>query len=232
MILSAEYSNLLLQLGSALLAGSLIGLERSFHGRPAGFRTHALVCIASALLMMVTTHQWQWLGSVPMDTIRTDPTRMAQGIMTGIGFLGAGVIFMEGLTVRGLTTAASIWITASLGILYGIGFYAAAVPGTIVALLVLALFRWIETRIPTQVHMKGSLCFATGSVPDETELREWLNKQGFLVANMNYLLREGAGIFEYRMVIRTNSSRKVRNLATALRDRKDMVGFSLHSVGN
>ncbi|MDH2702872.1 MgtC/SapB family protein, partial [Enterobacter bugandensis] len=69
---------ILLYLGAAWLAGSLIGLERSFHGRPAGFRTHALVCAASALLMLVTTHQWEWLdASVPESTIRTDPTRMA-----------------------------------------------------------------------------------------------------------------------------------------------------------
>src|SRR3989475_10194925 len=87
----------------ALTIGALIGFERTFHGRPAGFRTHALVCVASALLMLVTDYQNQWLTIVPLDAIRTDPTRMAQGIMTGIGFLGAGVVFTEGLTVRGLT---------------------------------------------------------------------------------------------------------------------------------
>ena len=113
-----------IRLGAALTAGSLIGLERSIHGRPAGFRTHALVCLASALLMLVTAYQWEWLGvtAANEESFRTDPTRMAQGIMTGIGFLGAGVIFKEGLTVRGLTTAASIWITSALGILYGVGF--------------------------------------------------------------------------------------------------------------
>jgi MgtC family protein len=97
----------------ALVIGAAIGFERTFHGRPAGFRTHALVCVASALLMIVTVYQGQWMTFVEHDAIRTDPTRMAQGIMTGIGFLGAGVIFKEGLTVRGLTTAASIWITSA-----------------------------------------------------------------------------------------------------------------------
>src|SRR5512146_147895 len=118
-------------LGAAWAAGGLIGLERSFHGRPAGFRTHALVCLASALLMLVTRYQGLWLTDVPMETVRTDPTRMAQGIMTGIGFLGAGVIFKEGLSVRGLTTAASIWITAAIGILIGIGFYLPAAVSTL-----------------------------------------------------------------------------------------------------
>src|SRR5713101_1641272 len=103
----------------ALVIGAMIGFERTFHGRPAGFRTHSLVCIASAILMIVTVYQNQWMTFVEHDAIRTDPTRMAQGIMTGIGFLGAGVIFKEGLTVRGLTTAASIWVTAAIGILLG-----------------------------------------------------------------------------------------------------------------
>jgi putative Mg2+ transporter-C (MgtC) family protein len=97
----------LMRIAVALVVGGLIGFERTFHGRPAGFRTHSLVCLASALLMLVTVYQSDWMTAVPLDAIRTDPTRMAQGIMTGIGFLGAGVIFKEGLTVRGLTTAAS-----------------------------------------------------------------------------------------------------------------------------
>src|SRR5229473_689600 len=124
---------------AALLIGGLIGFERTFHGRPAGFRTHALVSVASALLMLVTVYQADWMTAAPLDTIRTDPTRMAQGIMTGIGFLGAGVIFKEGLTVRGLTTAASIWVTAAIGILVGVGFYLPVIVGTIATLIVLGV---------------------------------------------------------------------------------------------
>src|SRR4029434_7151511 len=122
----------------ALVVGALIGFERTFHGRPAGFRTHSLVCLASSLLMLVTVYQNEWMTVVPLDAIRPDPTRMAQGIMTGIGFLGAGVIFKEGLTVRGLTTAASIWTTAAIGILLGIGFYFAATLGAAATLAILA----------------------------------------------------------------------------------------------
>src|SRR3954470_24914114 len=129
------------RVSGALIIGALIGIERTFHGRPAGFRTHSLVCIGSAILMIVTVYQNQWMTLVDHDAIRTDPTRMAQGIMTGIGFLGAGVIFKEGLTVRGLTTAASIWVTAAIGILVGIGFWFAAMVGAIATLMVLAFFR-------------------------------------------------------------------------------------------
>ena len=115
-------TQMVFRLLAALLAGALIGYERSYHGRPAGFRTHALVCTASSLLMLVTVYEAHWVRAAA-DPVRLDPTRMAQGIMTGIGFLGAGVIMKEGLSVRGLTTAASIWITAAIGILAGIGFY-------------------------------------------------------------------------------------------------------------
>src|ERR687886_803303 len=144
----------------ALLIGGLIGFERTFHGRPAGFRTHALVSVASALLMLVTVYQADWMTAAPLDTIRTDPTRMAQGIMTGIGFLGAGVIFKEGLTVRGLTTAASIWVTAAIGILVGIGFWLAAVVGAAATLTVLSLFRVVEARLPSEFYAHHMLRFA------------------------------------------------------------------------
>src|ERR671927_908062 len=143
----------------ALLVGGLIGFERTFHGRPAGFRTHALVCVASSLLMLVTVYQSAWMTAVPLDAIRTDPTRMAQGIMTGIGFLGAGVIFKEGLTVRGLTTAASIWVTAAIGILVGVGFYLPATVGTAATILVLGLFRAIEARMPSEFYAHHTIRF-------------------------------------------------------------------------
>src|ERR1041385_8615149 len=140
MTLVAEpYLTIVTHLLVALVAGALIGYERSFQGRPAGVRTHALVCMASSLLMLLTVFQSSWfLASA--EVVRIDPTRMAQGIMTGIGFLGAGVIVKEGLTVRGLTTAASIWTTAAIGILTGIGFYFAAGIGTVATLGTLSVF--------------------------------------------------------------------------------------------
>src|SRR6476660_10579945 len=104
------------RVAGALVIGALIGFERTFHGRPAGFRTHSLGCIASAILMIVTVYQNQWMTFVEHDAIRTDPSRLAQGIMTGIGFLGGRRIFKKKMTVRGLTSAASIWVTAAIGI--------------------------------------------------------------------------------------------------------------------
>jgi len=224
--------NILVHLGTAWLAGSLIGLERSFHARPAGFRTHALVCLASALLMLVTTYQAKWTGTMPLDSVTTDPTRMAQGIMTGIGFLGAGVIFKEGLTVRGLTTAASIWMTAALGILFGVGFFFPAVLGTVATLGTLALFRWLERFIPTEFYAHLALRFPGAKTPSEAEVRGLLAGHGFSIANMSYRQDEGGKHFEYRMVIKSSRRANATRLAEALRTRKDVMEFRISPSGD
>jgi putative Mg2+ transporter-C (MgtC) family protein len=210
-------------------------LERSYHGRPAGFRTHALVCLASALLMLVTVYQLEWMSgavSTHEETIRTDPTRMAQGIMTGIGFLGAGVIFEEGLTVRGLTTAASIWITAAPGILYGIGFYYPAIVGTLAAIGVLGAFRWIETRIPSHHFSHILLRFPKAKVMPEGELRKLIADHGFTISHMSYRQNDMGEVFEYRMVIGSTAEDSVRKLASALRKMRNILEFRISPTGD
>lgn len=91
----ADIGPILISMFVAIILGGIIGLERSYHGHPAGFRTHTLVCLASSLLMLVMVYAKQWFVGEIIETVRIDPTRMAQGVMTGIGFLGAGVIVME-----------------------------------------------------------------------------------------------------------------------------------------
>ncbi len=231
--MSPESWTMLTHLGIAWLAGSLIGLERTFHGRPAGFRTHALVCVSSALLMMVTMYQWQWLGTeVPEATIRTDPTRMAQGIMTGIGFLGAGVIFKEGLTVRGLTTAASIWITSALGILYGIGFLFPAVLATVVTLLTLSLFRVVEGRMPSRIFARCILRFDSRAVMAEAQIHDLMASHRFRVESLSYRTRDEGRQFEYRMVLRTHDRKYIPPLAADLRDDARLLEFQLSPTGD
>jgi putative Mg2+ transporter-C (MgtC) family protein len=220
------------RVAGALFVGALIGFERTFHGRPAGFRTHSLVCIASAILMIVTVYQNQWMTLVGHDAIRTDPTRMAQGIMTGIGFLGAGVIFKEGLTVRGLTTAASIWVTSAIGILVGIGFWFAAAVGTIATLTVLALFRIVEARLPSEFYAHHMLRFARDDVMDEEAVRKMIGKHGFSVANLSFRLAEGGKQFEYRMTIKSRDRKAAEALSTHLRSLPAVVEFRIAPTGD
>src|SRR4029453_11050123 len=217
---------------AALLIGGLIGFERTFHGRPAGFRTHALVSVASALLMLVTVYQADWMTAAPFDTIRTDSTRMAQGIMTGIGFLAAGLIFKEGLTVRGLTTAASIWITAAIGILVGVGFYFAALLGAAAPLAVLAMFRWIEQRLPSEYYAHHMLRFDRDKVMAEENLRKLVGKHGFSIANLSSRLTEGGKLFEYRMVIRSRDRKSAETLSQHLRDLPEVIEFRISPTGD
>lgn len=212
--------------------GALIGFERTFHGRPAGIRTHALVCITSALLMLVTVFQQKWMTEMSPEAIRTDPQRMAQGIMTGIGFLGAGVIFKEGLTVRGLTTAASIWVTSALGILVGIGFYFAAILGSVTTLAILAVLRAFEQKLPSEYYAHHILRFDREAVLDEAELRKLVGNQGFDVANLSYRLTDGGKIFEYRMMIRSRDRAATERLATTLRGLPQVVEFRIAPTGD
>ncbi|MCB5190200.1 MgtC/SapB family protein [Methylobacillus arboreus] len=211
-----DYLLITIHLVSAITAGGIIGLERSFHGRPAGFRTHTLVCLSSSLLMLLTLYQWQLLPGVPEDTIKADPSRMAQGIMTGIGFLGAGVIFKEGFTVRGLTTAASIWITAAIGIMFGIGFYFPAVLATLMTLGTLSLFRWIEVRLPSHYYAHYQISFDRYNPMPESELRQFITDKGFTIANMSYAISHDGKLLEYSMILRTSDQNDISTLAQAL----------------
>jgi putative Mg2+ transporter-C (MgtC) family protein len=157
---------------------------------------------------------------------------MAQGIMTGIGFLGAGVIVREGLSVRGLTTAASIWVTAAIGILAGIGFYFPAAVATALVLGVLALFRWIEVWMPTQFYAHFQVRFARDMVMPEEELRELVRRSAFSIANLSYRLEDNGRYFEYRMVIRSNDQRDATKLAQTLEQTSSVVEFRIAPTGD
>jgi putative Mg2+ transporter-C (MgtC) family protein len=214
--MAQEYFEISFRLVAALFAGGLIGLERSHRGRPAGFRTHALVCLASGLLMLVTVYETHWFPQTPNARVIVDPTRMAQGIMTGIGFVGAGAIIKEGFSVRGLTTAASIWITAAIGILTGIGFYFAAAIGTVLALGTLSLFRWVEARLPTESYASFVVRFKRDAAVSEADLRQLVSDQGFSLYNMSYRLHGRIDVLEYRTVIRTMQPANLAKLAGTL----------------
>src|SRR4051812_30353920 len=117
--MDSAYVQIATRLLAALLAGGMIGLERSHRGRQAGFREHTLVCVATCQLMLIGVYDWHG-GAIVAQAYDVSASRVIQGIMSGIGFLGAGGIIKEGFSVRGLTTAASIWMTASIGVLIGV----------------------------------------------------------------------------------------------------------------
>jgi putative Mg2+ transporter-C (MgtC) family protein len=227
---NADDYEIAVRLLAALAAGALIGYERSYHGRPAGFRTHALVCTASSLLMLVTVYEAHWMRATT-GLVQVDPTRMAQGIMTGIGFLGAGVIIKEGLSVRGLTTAASIWITAAIGILAGIGFYFPLIVSVILTLGILAFFRWIEARMPSQAYYHFDVRFARSAGMTERQVRELVESHGFSIANFSYRL-EAEGRVRHSMVIRSADRSGAGRLSVSLEGMESVLEFRIAPTGD
>ena len=137
------YQDIAIRLVLAVLLSSLIGLEREIKQHGAGLRTHILVCLGSTLIMLTSLYVFD----IYKDIVSLDPARIASGIITGIGFLCAGTIIRYGGTVKGLTTAASLWVTAAVGMAVGCGFYEAAVVTTIIVFVVLALFSEVAKKI-------------------------------------------------------------------------------------
>jgi putative Mg2+ transporter-C (MgtC) family protein len=138
---------LLLRIGLAALLGGAIGLERELRDREAGLRTHLLVAVGAALFTMVSAYAWTDWHFSNREGIVFDPTRIAAQIVTGIGFLGAGAIIRQGLSVRGLTTAATLWVVAAIGMASGVGYYEAAVATTALVLLCLWPLRIVAFRL-------------------------------------------------------------------------------------
>ncbi len=144
MLLEITDTNITIRLFLSLLLGGLIGLERESHKRPAGFRTHILVCLGSTLVMLISLYGFSEFTR--WTNFSRDPARLAAQVVSGIGFLGAGTILREGTSVKGLTTAASLWTVAAIGLAVGAGFYFAAVFTTALVLLTLLVLDKIEHR--------------------------------------------------------------------------------------
>lgn len=135
-----------LQILLAALLGALIGFEREYRRKAAGLRTYTLVAVGSALFTLLSVYGFENVSG----GFAVDPSRIAANIVVGIGFLGAGLIFLTGNEVRGLTTAAGVWIVAALGMAVALELYNLAIFTALVTLAVLILFRFIERLIPRE----------------------------------------------------------------------------------
>lgn len=214
----------------AMAAGSAIGFEREFRGRAAGFRTHILVCMASCLLMLAAARQTEWSYIVlPGANVVSDPTRMAHGILTGIGFLCGGVIFREGFSIHGLTSAASLWMTSAIGVLFGVELYALAVTGVVATLTVLALFRVFEQRITRQIGVDMTFRYGRADAMHEDEIRELLGEFGFKLKRVGWAVNRDQQTHHLKVVgkaplrteelaARLNKTRAIAEFVIAPRD--------------
>jgi len=172
----------------ALVLGGLIGLERQSHGRPAGLRTNILVCLGSAAIIVAFQKLFEDSALSAESVIRMDPARAAAGVITGIGFLGAGTIVKSDTFIRGLTTAASIWVVAAVGIILGLGEYDIAL--VLTALVLLTLIALHHVRIPSDRYGRLLLEGHGPEVPDG--LDEVLAAAGMTIKRSGYgVVRDG-----------------------------------------
>jgi len=214
-------------IGTAALAGGLIGLEREWRGHPAGLRTHLLVCLASTLLMLAAVNQLAWSQTFPAEVVRIDPVRMAHGILTGVGFLCGGVIFRQGLSVHGLTTAASLWITSALGVLFGVGFYGLAAAGTAIVLLALVALRWVDERLPRDRVTEITVGYVRTETPAAESFRQLLAELGLKPGKLGHRLCDDGRVVEVMVRMRLRGGVRGRDIAERLLADPRVVRFEV-----
>jgi len=178
-----SWDELLLRLSLAAVLGGMIGFERELREREAGLRTHLLVALGSALFTIVGAYGFHEFLDSGQSVVRADPTRIAAQIVTGIGFLGAGAIIRQGLSVRGLTTAATLWVVAAVGLAAGAGYYSAAVITTAVVLIALWPLRVMAYRILRRFRVEdGRLVVELPSGTPPGELIDEVERVGARIA--------------------------------------------------
>lgn len=181
----------------ACILGGLIGLERESLNRPAGLRTYTLVCVGSALAMIISLDMYfQYY-----QTVNADPGRIAAQVISGIGFLGAGTIMREGVTVRGLTTAAGLWAVACIGLAVGAGLYIPAVVSTVIILFILIYFVRFEQKFTGMREYKGLLIIIEDKPGQIGTIGLMLGELGVYIKNINMSHLEEKDYLEIELLL-------------------------------
>lgn len=219
----------------ALLLGLLVGYERSYHGRAAGMRTYGLVCLASAALTVIVGHPELWFGGHSQMMAYPDVTRVIQGIVTGIGFLCAGVIIKEGFTISGLTTAASIWTASAIGVLVGIGFYFAAIMLSVISAGVMMWISKLEAWLPSRLAIAVGLTFQKGFEPSEELVSHAIREYGYKIAGGSLVIStsEAGQVWQFAaFAVRNDTSYSIPTISRELAKIKGVERFQLSFARN
>ena len=194
---------IMLRLVIAAVLSGLVGFEREIHGRAAGFRTHILVCVGAALITMVS----MYIAEIYQGTAQTDPARIAAQIVTGVGFLGAGTILRFRASVKGLTTAASLWTVAGIGLALGCGFYVGAMGTTAIVLVVLLFFGRMERKISKKDWYKTLFVQAGVGFEALTEIKKILSDYKAEIKDTEVARAEGEKILNLEMDLKLLTDR-------------------------
>jgi putative Mg2+ transporter-C (MgtC) family protein len=197
-----------LLLGAAI--GGVIGFEREVHGRAAGFRTQLIVCVASVLIMIVSENYYLYMHNVDAS-LRIDPARISAGALIGIGFLGSGVIIKSGYAVRGLTTAASIWIVSAIGLAIGGGLYFEGLFTAAITIVALMILRIVEKKIKTMRYRK--IVISTPSANNSEEaIQSVFTKHKIRIHSTNYEKNHINDEIVYSFTVSTMDKKKIGHL--------------------
>ena len=184
----------------AAIAGGVVGLERESHNRPAGLRTHVLVCVGSALIMKVSLGMYDLVLGTGFGN--GDPGRIAAQVVSGIGFLGAGTIMREGATIRGLTTAASLWVVSGMGLAVGAGFYLQTFVAVVLVMLTLKTLSEVENRFFAHGSYRSLVIHVTDSPGQLGAVASTCGRWGYTIKNI--AMRSGPlpGTVEIRFTVK------------------------------
>lgn len=216
-------AEILLRVGLAALLGGAIGFERELREREAGLRTHLLVSVGAALFTLVSAYAWtDWRFSNESGLV-FDPTRIAAQVVTGIGFLGAGAIIRQGLSVRGLTTAATLWVVAAIGMASGAGYYAAAAITTVLVLVSLWPLRLLAFRVSGRFRPEeGRLAIELPAGASAVSVLTAVEEAGAAVRSLEF--EEEGDTRRIDMRVRLEGGRGAAALLDALTRTQDVKG--------
>ena len=205
-------------MAGALALGWLVGYERYFNGRASGTQVYCLVCATSCAVTLLAGYPALWYGSVSHENGGGDPTRVIGSILTGIGFLGAGIIMQTGLNVRGLTTAASIWSSSAIGILVGVDFHLAAAGLTALIVISLSVVPRLERRLPARAVLVGKVRFREGYRPHPGEIHRYFVERGLQVPPDTLGITRSEGRFELECLIFGDSGTSTESMSRIVRE--------------
>lgn len=210
--LGGSATTIAIKLVLAAVGGGLIGFEREKHGRPAGLRTHLLVALACCLMMIISESFYLKYGQLSgMSVLRVDPSRIAAQIVTGIGFIGAGVILKDGLTVRGLTTAACLWLAAAIGMGFGMGVYLPTFIGTFIGISSLTFLKKLEPYIKKDRYLTFSVTITDGK-DLYPELEHIFILHGMNISDISCHYEPHCGETRYEFILTQHRKRMGREL--------------------
>ncbi|GAB2670919.1 MgtC/SapB family protein [Paenibacillus thermoaerophilus] len=211
----------------AIALGGLVGWEREHNNHAAGFRTHILVCLGSTLIMLLSIYGFSDFVNEP--SVQTDPARLAANVITGIGFLGAGTILYNGMSITGLTTAASLWVVAAIGLAVGAGFYYPAAVTTVSVLVCLWFLNKVEHRWMKAKRIHRLRLVATDSPGLLTALSEAMSRSGVELRQLTAAeleersAAEGRSLVKITLTVKLLKPKQLYRLLDELRERSDVI---------